>query len=294
MTCPDLVFTSGNNVWGLGTWDGGTKISLRFTTGYIATYSFPAFTFLYSRHFPSTVSGYSGTITNMAVTDDGHAFIWVRLSSESIYRLYDHNIAAGTTTLAWSSSWTGGIAGPAWNPNDNGLYELLDATGGLYELYRWDAANVAAGPTLVESYSTVYGFNRGDMCAFTLDGGVWFELGLEGDAGGLQYPHRYEAGSTTVATGVSTGSAKGLVPRTADSVFSSISGGVHVFSDGSSEASDCPLFASNGTNRVHTGVNGLTTFLYPTSGGVGTKVYAITATSPTVAHWSFGHIGWRG
>lgn len=290
MACPDLLFTSGVNVWGLGTWDGGTKVSLRFSSGFVATYSYPDFTFLYSTHLPSTITNYAGTVINMAVTDDGYAFVYVRLSGQGHMGLYRHDIAAGTSTV-WDSNVTDNnrLVGPSYNPFDGNIYELWNDSA-TYRLLRWDAG--AAGEP--EELTTLAGSSSGhsDMLAFTSDGGCWFDFTDPGAPEG--HPRRLELDdlSLTTFSGLSARITV-PVPNSASSVLVSTADdqGWELHSNGSAVDTDCTLFDSDGTARVHCGVDGVVTFLYPTFGGVGTAVYGLVLPA-AAGQWTVGRVRW--
>ncbi len=285
--CPtflvDTLDLNGNGADGLATWDGGTKITIK-DNDQVRTYSFPDFTLLYENDL-----GASGPPTwafaksNMAVTEDGIAFIWIVLSSTFFAELYRYDIAADSGSIVYSLDSLTGMSGiiadgPSWNPYDGYLYEFMGLNRSVgtdtSEIWRWDLANLAnPSSEIVVANNPNAG---GDTLVFTHDRNIW---GNNGE-GGPESPFRYDPFIDVVdffdpVAGVTDGIA---VPRSKRSVFfASTTGGKTLFSDLSFRDTECSLFESSGTARATTNVSGLTVFLYPTTVGIGTLIYSVRA-----------------
>lgn len=275
VTCPTLVHTHGNDVCGLGTWydydADHLMITLRQTNGYLATYSYPDFTFQYSYTLASVIGSFFTSVPNMAVDPNGYAYVWAMSTGFGYMRLFRIDIlgaSASAIAAATSADAVYKLGGPSWNPYDNNLYDMFDSGFGGYTLQTWTFGVLGS----VASYSRTYSHQRSDMQSFTADGGIWFDLEDQAGSGGTETV-RYESGSSIYAGAAATSNTVVPVPRTSDTVWSSQNGGEIIHSDGTVEASDCSLFESSGTARVHCGADGLITFLYPTLGGAGTAIY---------------------
>lgn len=289
MACPSLIYTSGNSLHGLGTWDGGTKITMLQTNGFIVTRDWPSGTFLYSVLLSSTITNYAARVINCAVTDDGYLFIYVRRTTPDAgyMSLFKHDIAAQTSAVHDAAVTNNNrLSGPSWNPYDGMLYELWE-DGDTMRLLQWDPVTAGAYTELT-SFLGIDSFVS-NMLTFTQDGGAWFEMSdpVTFDT----YPVRLDLGDfsrenfTSLAAQLTS-----PVPNSASSVLTSaVDQGWELHSDGSIIDTACTLFDSDSTARVHCGVGGRSTFIYPTAGGAGTAIYELEF---DLGGWTVGRVAW--
>lgn len=310
LTCPTLVadvpvvtvpiFGGYPEAYGACTWDGGTKITLWLDFAIMATFSYPDFTLLDTVNMvtiaPPTFQFYQG---NFAVTDEGLLFLWGVLASTDNFELFRYDlVGGGSVTSVYDLDVYGSsigatairVDGPAYNPYDGYIWDMLAISGGpnTLRLARWDPANPSAIDVVddLETYSNVTAV--GDTLTFTQDGGVWLSYGtVTPSSGGSAVARRWQGGTLQSADYDTVAASDGIpIPYDTERTFwnSVLYGGIVFSPDMSHEPTDCEPFAgadfSDGTVQVHSGIDGLTTFIWPTFGGAGRYIYEQRSFAP--------------
>lgn len=298
VTCPSHIYTAGVFLNGAASFNSGAALALSRPNGTTDWYD-PSDWSLVASHTP-TAANFSHTIGIPAVDDDGIVYGWCELTTAFFqWELYRMDLATGATTLEWQLNGIGGgsyTSGIAWNPHDGHLYCLASpqpSSPGMFELWRFDRSNLAAGPTVLDAaVASASSDDVSDVPVFTADGGLWYTINpLFGDS----YPVRYDLHTSTKSTPAVTGSSDAVpVPASDAQVwYPSAAGGV-LLDAFSVEPGGCPLFDSGGTVIVSTGASGLVTFVYPSTGGIGTAVYQHQIGPPPMpptGGWRVGRIG---
>lgn len=296
--CPTLVVDTfslpeiGHQVHAAGTYSNDSRIWFFDALGNFYVYTYPGLVHVVTRTATSPNTG------NAAVTEAGIAYYFgfATLGGSSFFDLRRINLATGSTTTGlWNETDDGRrFTGPSHNPHDGRIYfgRLNHGGTGYWVRAYWPLISAVVGIDDVGAdLGTITGAS--DSFGFTDDGAVWWLIQGPGPASTIRL-YRYDPDAAASAfVQLSTGSLTGhgadaMVPNLATVLYHDwvAVAAARRKADLTLAGAGCSLFGTGATARVSTSATGRSTFLYPTSGGLGRYVYTLHCP----ARWAVGRI----